>query len=265
MTDVPAARAVLQVLRVLRAAGQPVSAGEIVRELDLPRSSVYKLLGALRDEGFVIHLPEERRYALSLRAARLVADDLTDLRLERMAVPLLRRLVRRVNGPVVAHLSLLRGADVVYRATVDDPAGPRLLVGPGIHLPAHLTASGRAMLAHLPTAQVRATYPTADALVHRTGRGPRTPSGLRRLLEGVAERGWAREVGEVVADLASVAVAVLDDEHNPVAAVGLTWVGTEVPARIGTWQHGAVPTQAELAAQTRITADALAMRVRGRL
>ena len=36
----------------------------IARELDLPRSSTYRLLSALVDRSYVVHLPEEKRYGL---------------------------------------------------------------------------------------------------------------------------------------------------------------------------------------------------------
>ncbi len=43
----------------------------IARELALPRSTVYHLLTVLRDEGFVVHLREDRRYGLGVAALEL--------------------------------------------------------------------------------------------------------------------------------------------------------------------------------------------------
>ncbi len=79
----------------------------------------------------------------------------------------------------------------------------------GVRLPASLTASGRAMLAQLPAAQVRALFPSRDAFVDRTGLGPSTPTALVRLLATERDRGWAEEDGFIVPGLASVAVAAL--------------------------------------------------------
>ena len=42
----------------------PLPASAIARDLELPRSSTYHLLNVLKDEGFVVHLPEQRRYGL---------------------------------------------------------------------------------------------------------------------------------------------------------------------------------------------------------
>ena len=46
-------------------------AAVLVRELGLPRSTVYHLLATLVDNGFVTHLPEDRRYALGIAAYEL--------------------------------------------------------------------------------------------------------------------------------------------------------------------------------------------------
>ncbi|WP_279579262.1 helix-turn-helix domain-containing protein [Fodinicola feengrottensis] len=68
--QIPAVRRALEVLRLLAARPGPLPASAIARELGLPRSSAYHLLSVLADQGFVIHLPEERRYALGGRPSR---------------------------------------------------------------------------------------------------------------------------------------------------------------------------------------------------
>src|SRR5262249_2005896 len=78
------------------------------------------------------------------------------------------------------------------------PERPSLVTDVGVRLPAHLTASGLAMLAALPAAQIRALFPTRDALVVREGgRGPRTLVELRRALAETKRAGHATEDGYV--------------------------------------------------------------------
>src|SRR3954463_13547241 len=68
---VPAARQVLALLEALARQPGPVPAAVLVRELGLPRSTVYHLLGELTSAGLAVHLPEERRYGLGLAALEL--------------------------------------------------------------------------------------------------------------------------------------------------------------------------------------------------
>ena len=85
------------------------------------------------------------------------------------------------------------------------PGRPPLVTDVGVRLPAHLTASGRAILAALPAAQVRALYPDRSAFVDRHGTGPPRLSALRTLLSETRQRGYATEDGEVTPGFASVA------------------------------------------------------------
>lgn len=62
MSTVPAAAQVLAILRYLAGQAGPVAAAAISRDVRLPRSTTYHLLDTLIREGFVVHLPEERRY-----------------------------------------------------------------------------------------------------------------------------------------------------------------------------------------------------------
>jgi DNA-binding IclR family transcriptional regulator len=119
---------------------------------------------------------------------------------------------------------VLDGRDVVYVIEERAPGRPLLVTDVGVRLPAHLTASGRALLAVLPAAQIRAMYPNAGAFAERgDAPGPRTPSALRAMLVDVRRRGYAVEDGEVTAGFASVAVVVTDHVDRPVAAVAVTY------------------------------------------
>ena len=68
MGQVPAATRALRVLRFLASQPDPVPLDRITRACDLPRSTAYHLLGAMIEEGFVVHLPEEHRYGLGVAA-----------------------------------------------------------------------------------------------------------------------------------------------------------------------------------------------------
>jgi DNA-binding IclR family transcriptional regulator len=221
MSQVPAATRALRVLKFLASQPDPVPLDRIVRACDLPRSTAYHLLNAMIAEGFVVHLPEERRYGLGVAAYEVGSGYSRQEPLQRIARRRLVALVDRVGES--AHLAVLHGRDVLYVVEERAARRPSLVTDVGVRLPAHLTASGRAILADLPAAQVRALYPSAEAFVDRHGVGPRTPSALRRLLAETRRRGYAVEDGEVTPGLASVAAAVRDHNGHPVAALTVTY------------------------------------------
>ncbi|MEZ5189570.1 MAG: IclR family transcriptional regulator C-terminal domain-containing protein [Schumannella sp.] len=183
----------------------------------------------MRDEGFVLHYPEDGAFGLSGLLAELGTASLRAERLGRLARPLLERLVADAPVPVVAHLAVLGGSDVIYAGRVQGFRAPTTVSAIGVRLPAHLTATGRAMLAALPATQVRALYPSRDVLTHRNEAGPSTLAELDRILAQSRERGWATEDGDVTSGYASVGAAAADRNGYPVAAIGLTFLGDDVP------------------------------------
>ncbi|MFI7586420.1 IclR family transcriptional regulator [Spongisporangium articulatum] len=219
-TNVPGATRALQALRVLAATG-PMPATHIARSLGLPRSTTYHLLNAMTEQGFVVHLPEERRYTLGLAAFEIGTAYTRHGSLQRLARPVLARLVDGLHES--AHLAVLHGREVLYLIEERAPGRPPLVTDVGVRLPAQLTASGRAMLAALPAAQVRALFADAGAFVQRHEPGPTTLSQLRRVLTRVRAAGVAHEDGEVTPGFASVASAVLDPSGHPAAAVAVTF------------------------------------------
>src|SRR3954453_21918131 len=239
---VPAARQALDLLQALARAPGPVPAAALARDLGLPRSTTYQLLAELLAAGFVVHLPEERRYGLGVSAFEIGSAYMRQEPLARLARPVLGRLVEAVGQS--AHLAVLHGREVLYVVEERAPGRPRLVTDVGVRLPAQLTASGRAVLAGLSAAQVRALFPDGSAFVERHGAGPQTPAELRRLLAAARAAGHATEDGEVTPGLASVAAAVYDHTGRPVAGGAVTFPAGEGEGAAGPQRARGVPAAA---------------------
>lgn len=253
MTKVPAADATLRILSLLAGQRSPLPAARIAGELGLPRSTTYDLLTVLAEHGYVLHLSEERRYAIGPSAYEVAAGYARHAPLARVGRRVVEQLVDASGES--GHLASLSGRDVLY--VVEERAQGRtsLVSDIGVRLPAHLTATGRAMLAQLTPAQLRTLYSGREQLVQRTeAPSPQGPRELKELLRQVRADGVAWESGEVTEGFRSVAAAVLDQAGWPVAAVALTWE-----------QHRYDEQQAQrLAAQVRRAADEIARVVSGR-
>jgi DNA-binding IclR family transcriptional regulator len=252
-SKVPAADATLRILLHLAGQRGPVPASAIATALHLPRSTVYQLLAVLQDRGFVVHLPEERRYGLGVRSLELGGGYARQEPLARLGRMLIAALVDRVGES--AHLAVLHGRDVVYAVEERAAHRPALVTGVGVRLPSHLTASGRALLAALPAAQVRALYPNGDAFADRTGRSPKTYRDLRGILQQTRQDGFASEDGEISEGIASIGVAVLDHVGWPAAGIAVTFPQQNIPRE--RWP--------ELAVELDRTAAELGRRIRGRV
>ncbi|CAG7605638.1 IclR family transcriptional regulator [Leucobacter soli] len=251
---VPAADQTLRILAMLAASRGPLPASMIATQLGLPRSTVYHLLATLQEHGFVMHLPEERRYGLGIAAVELSSAYARQEPLTRIGRPLIAALVDRVR--VSGHLAVPHGRDVLYVIEERAPGSPMLITDVNVRLPMQLTASGRAILAALPKAQVRALFPDRGAFVHRHDIIDDIDrySKLRAVLDEVVTRGFAVERGSVTPEFSSVAVPVLDHREWPVAAIAVTFPDDQI----------AEDRLDGLAAEVRRTAETLSARIHGR-
>lgn len=236
-------------LRFLASQADPATLASIASAVGLPRSTAYHLLAVMAEEGFVVHLPDEHRYGLGVAAFEVGSGYTRQAPLQRIARRPLAALVDAVGHS--AHLAVLHGRDVLYVLEERAPGRPPLVTDVGVRLPAHLTASGRAILAALAPNQVRALYPDRSAFADRHGAGPASPTALRALLTETRRRGYAFEDGEVTPGFASVAAVVLDHSGHPVAGVAVTFPSESAPDPAAT------------IAAARRTADRLTVRIGG--
>lgn len=242
---VPAADQVLRILAHLAAQRGPAPAATIATALGLPRSTTYQLLAVLVERGFVVHLPEERRYGLGVGAFELSSGFSRQQPLTRLGRLLVAALVDRLGES--AHLAVLHGRDVLYLVEERAPRRPSLVSDVGVRLPAHLTATGRAMLAAVPAAQLRALYPDRGAFTTSDWSYGR----LKSVLAGVRAAGIATEDDEVTVGLSSIGSVVVDHLGWPAAAVAVTF-----PAAAGV-------DRAAVEAAVRETASRLSGRIGG--
>jgi DNA-binding IclR family transcriptional regulator len=234
MSNVPAASRALLILRTLAKAGAPMPAAAIATRVGIPRSSTYHLLTAMQESGFVMHFPEDERWGLGVGAFELGSAYLRHDPLERQARPLLTKLVRETETklPAVAQLGILQGTELLYLLREVPHRPVTLVTEVGVRLPAHLTASGRAILAGLDASQVRATFANNKTFVDRTGLGPKNVRELAALLRDEAKAGFSAENGFITDGFSSIAVAARNHLGIPVAAIALTFRSQDADSRL---------------------------------
>lgn len=250
--SVPAARSTLRILTFLATQRGPIPAATIAQHIGIPRSTTYRLLGVLDELGYVLHYPESHRYGIGVAAFELSSGYSRQEPLTRLGSPIIAALVDKIGES--AQLAVLHGRDVLYLVEERAPRRPTLVSDVGVRLPSHLTASGRALLATLPPAQLKALFPNKAAFTHRTDDDITSFAALTRVLDEVRERGYAAEDGDVTPGMASVAVAVRDHAGWPAAGIAVTFFAESVTDQ----------RRAELAAEVQFYAAELSRRIRGR-
>jgi IclR family acetate operon transcriptional repressor len=141
----------LHILEFLAVAEEPAALQDIVESVQLPKSSVHRLLNCLQDLGYVSRPSEGRKYMIGPRAARLSARN-PQAEIKAVARPLLRQLHDEFNETV--NLGFLSGQQVLYLDFIETTHPLRYVVTPGDSNPWNCTAMGIAIAAGLDDAKL---------------------------------------------------------------------------------------------------------------
>jgi DNA-binding IclR family transcriptional regulator len=137
----------LDIIELFARQGPELSQTEISDALSLPLATVHRLTGVLTERGFLDRDADTRRLRLGLELTRLVPPLLAGIHLPEIARGHVVELVARTHETV--NLAVLQGKEVVYLLS---ETGDRLLTlqaTVGQRLPAHCSALGKCLLAHL--------------------------------------------------------------------------------------------------------------------
>ncbi|MFF5920341.1 IclR family transcriptional regulator [Streptomyces flavochromogenes] len=217
---VPAVTRAFDVLELFLEGDGTLSAPEITRRLQLPRTTTHELVTTLTARHYLVAVPEQPgRYRLGVRTYQLgsrYAEQL-DLAAEGHQVA---REVADTCGETV-HVAVLEDMDVIYIAKVDSTHAVRMVSAAGRRLPAHCTAVGKMLLATLPEAELEERLDGYD-LAGMTPRSITDPDALRAALAEIRILGVAGEQQESNPDVSCVAAPVRDRTGRVVAALSVS-------------------------------------------
>jgi DNA-binding IclR family transcriptional regulator len=218
-----------------------VGVADIARQLDVHKSTASRLSATLAAAGYLEQAGEPGRYRLAAKLAVLGELAARDTELRRAALPHLRDLVQRLGE--TGHLGVLEGTDAVTVEVVDGWQTVRMHSWVGKRSPAHCSSIGKALLAGLDRAELRACYPDAK-LATRTPATIATRAELERCVQSVRAGGHAEDREELEPHLCCVAAPVFDRAGHVAASISVSGPASR-------FTSGAVPA---IAAEVRSAA-----------
>ena len=224
MTAVQSVRRAFTILEAL--AVSPAGVSDMARRVDLPKSTVARLLATLEESEAVERGQDGTTYRVGPALRSLAASIDGSIGLVDMARPTLARLAQLTNE--TAGFSVAEGHFVHYLAQVDIDRAIQVRDWTGELIPMHLVPSGIAMLAHWPQDAV-SEYIARD-LEATTARSVTDPDALVSRLAAVREAGhaWGRE--EFADGITSVGAAVLGAEGAVLGALHIHGPSFRFPA-----------------------------------
>lgn len=209
----------LAILELLGQHPEGLGTSEIARQLDIPKSFVFRATSVLLLKGYLQRNEDAKTFALSRKLLSMSYHALKHTSLVETAMPLMRELRNAVRETVT--LCAVEGIQGIVLDHVPSPHAMRLVVETGAHFQLHSSGPGKAMLAFYPEEEREALLDQlsferySDTTI--TDR-----SAFRACLQRVAKQGYAEDRGEELEGIHCVAAPVFDERKRALAALVIT-------------------------------------------
>lgn len=205
-----------RVLEALALQARPMALAEVSEAADLSKSNAHRLLQTLEGCGFVNREAVSQKYSASLRMWELGAFTFDRMDLRALARPHLETLASETEETV--HLSVFDRNEALFLDKIDGSHAVRTYVNVGDRAPCYCSASGKALLAHMPDDIVAAVGQT---ITQHTDQTVRNADELRQHLQRVRDRGYSLTNGEWRMQVTGVSTAVLSETGKVICAIGV--------------------------------------------
>jgi len=241
------AQRTITVLEYLAAADGPRDLAVISRELKMNKSTVYRFLTTLAENGYVTQQSPSGKYTLGSKVTWLASKFLEKNPLTKISRPYLEELSRTTGETV--HLAVLDHNEVSYIDKVDGRQAVLMASRIGARMPVHSTALGKAILSGRPEQEWQ-RYVAEVGLFPRTANTFTDPDAFYQELHKVRREMYALDDVENEEGIRCVAAPIKDVAGNHVAAVSISgWTLTMTLERAISLAPILIETAAQISAQ----------------
>ena len=197
-----------------------VTYSQIVASLDLPKSSVHRILKELTELGYLRFNPETKKYFGSLRLAAIGAEVMSNFELRDHIRPFLLELHNETDH--TTNLAILDGTMGVFVDKIESKDfGIKLFSEIGKTFPTHCTGLGKALLAFSPESTVEKLLESPLGAV--TENTITDPQQFKQELALIRRRGYATDSEEITRGIVCAAAPVFGFSGELVCAISVTF------------------------------------------
>lgn len=209
----------LDIITLVSAKKGGLGVTEIAKQIDINKSSVYRILSTLVQYGYIEQDEETGRYKLGYKFLDISSKLLESIDLRTEARPFLLDLERDTNE--VIHLVVWDQGEVVYIEKLEGNETLRMHSKVGKRAPMHCTSVGKAILAHLPINVVLDIIERKGLPIHTDKTITNKEEFLQELIK-VKQKGYALDLEENEYGITCMAVPIFDHLGKVLASVSIS-------------------------------------------
>jgi IclR family acetate operon transcriptional repressor len=216
----------LAILRLLGKASGPLTLAEIAPQLELPKSTVIRLLLVMEEQGFVRRFGEHPAYSIG-HAIHEIAAGYRPPGIAEVTAPVLSRLADSVG--FTANLGVLEGTSVLHLHVEEPQRALRFATGGSLDF-AYCTGLGKLLLSVLPDDELDDHLPESEPYASWTKKTITSRDALRAELDHIREVGYSIDDEERNRGVTCMAV-LLPTDGPPSLALSVSAASAELDER----------------------------------
>ena len=209
----------LTLLEHIAKAERPLGISEISNDLDINKSTVYRILQSLRAKDYIDQDSVSNKYRIGFKILELNTAIVRNIGFRKVAVGHMEKLAQETLETV--GLAMMDRDGVIY---LDQAGGEeesiRIHFRIGLHMPFHCTGTGKAMLAFLDDGALDDILARHELNAY-TANTITDPNVLREELKKIREDGYALNNGEYQEVVRTVAAPIFDSSNKVVGSIAV--------------------------------------------
>ena len=211
---------VVAILRFVADQGTKSSIRDLSSALDIPRTSVHRILKLLTNNDILAFDPKTKKYHWGSEMIRIAQSVYQNTEMRGLALPILRKIVDKCNETAILTLYDHQTHQIIFSDQVQCEQNILYKTQIGVRLPIHAGASGKAILAFLPEEEIEEII--ASGLQGVTDHTVVDPDRLRKQLAEIRRKGYAVSHGERVPEAVGIACPVFDFNSRSIGSILVT-------------------------------------------
>lgn len=208
----------IHVLNEIATSPRPVGLAELASAIELPRTTIHRILQQLVDMGLVLRAPEKDHYLVGPNMIRLSALSLASMSTHPPLRSVLQELVNETEE--TCNVGVLDQDEIVYIERVEGTSPLRHHLHVGSRVPVHCTAIGKLLVAELHK-NIRTRILAARPLHKFTENTLTDPDDLETEFARIRSQGYSINYEEYERGLTGLAVPIRDRGKKAVAALSI--------------------------------------------
>ena len=205
-------------LENLVANGSELGIADLCKKTSLPKGTVHRLLGTLKNLGYIEQNSQNRKYYLTVKIFKLGAAVTDRVGLVQI-IPYMKKLSQQFNETI--NLAILDGDEIIYLYSVGSGNALKLDLRIGSNQPAYCAAVGKVLLAYLSEQELDG-YLQRVKLKFYTPYTITSKEYLKKDLKLIREKGYSFVNEEYMVGVSCVAVPIKDNRGKVCAGLSFS-------------------------------------------